>query len=231
MLSAFLISNFFVLFNPNLSLFGLNDLLSNSEYSFEKDRETLGWKQSQGQSDSNWFNPPRRQPSTGRGDSFCAIAPSADLDWLVQTWSNQPLFIWQGTVLSISLMKIGETSNLPWNPIITPEQTMILYDGEPLESGFYQVTFSYFDANENKEDSVSFPMRVISDDLNVINAVNDIDQQNLNPNDASLQRAQYFASQNLWLDVFRELEQLEILSPELRAQLDEQYEAICPSED
>jgi hypothetical protein len=173
---------------------------------------------------------PPPPPPPVQGDSFCAIAPNAHAWWLYGTWSRQPLLIWRGSISSISLRRRGTMSDLPWTPTITPDQQTVVYDGEPLEPGDYWVQIQYLDQNGNAN-SEEIRLSVIDDENSEIAiAIDNIEQQALAPDEMIRQRAQYFEEQNLWLDVFRELEQLALTSPDLRTQLDDYYESICLSD-
>ncbi|NES21302.1 MAG: hypothetical protein F6K41_20810 [Symploca sp. SIO3E6] len=85
-----------------------------------------------------------RQKTSGMGGAkFCSITPNRAS---VITWSDRPLFVWQGTVTNIKVEHLDQDQPL-WDYNLQPhEQTQqsIFYGGKPLERGqtyYYSVTY------------------------------------------------------------------------------------------
>lgn len=85
-----------------------------------------------------------RQKTNGMGEAdFCSITPNRAS---TLTWSDRPLFVWQGTVTNIKVEHLDQDQPL-WDYDLQPhEQTQqsIFYGGKPLERGqtyYYSVTY------------------------------------------------------------------------------------------
>lgn len=155
----------------------------------------------------------RKVPGGGREPdvTICAIAPGR-LDstklGMQEIWSNQPLFLWhiQGeTVQQIELLNKDE--QVFWSQKITTGQTKAIYDGKPLQPGqSYIWHLSHSPSSEinyyqfkvmgvQKRDRITTELRQLEGRLQ---------KQGASVEKIALERANYFAQQDLWSDALRE---------------------------
>jgi hypothetical protein len=167
----------------------------------------------------------RKVPGGGRGPevTICAIAPGR-LDstklGIQEIWSNQPLFLWnikRGTVKQVELLN-KESEQIFWSQKIPTGQTKVIYDGKPLqpgqsyiwhlshsptsENGYYQ--FKIMDVQ--KRDRITMELAQLEKQLQ---------KQGVSVEKIALEKANYFAHQELWSDALREIYSIPNPSAEL----------------
>ena len=168
-------------------------------------------------------------PAGGRGE-VCAIAPQTLVDPALLTkstnntyqeiWNLQPLFLWypkQETVVKrIELFKDG--SDRPfWEREISPGQTSIIYDGEPLQQGqlyhwrlhipfpIDQPSFQIME--QQKRNEITNELKKIEDRFK---------QQGASAETIALAKVEFLSNENLWSDALRETYAVPNPSPELK---------------
>lgn len=146
--------------------------------------------------------PPAGNPpggSRGPSDEIMPLVPGV---MSVQSWSNHPLFLWQGTARQIEL--IAANGNLVWSQRLAESARHCFYTETPLPSGTYEwilyspvkvavakIGFRVMQPQEQSEieaDLAGLEAQLSSAPLEQI----------------ALQKANYFAERQLWSDVFRE---------------------------
>ena len=162
--------------------------------------------------------PVKRQPGGSRGFSICLISPDKIVNPNYgevnnqENWSDRPLFTWQiqeGKVKKIEVYTEGNEKSL-WSQEIPQGETSVIYDGkQPLEAGkSYKLRMTVLAPVEIKIGSEfqimdSEKRQKITDDLNVLEAK--LKQKGANEEEIAIEKANYFAKQELWSDVLGEL--------------------------
>ena len=169
----------------------------------------------------------KKKPRSPRGPdepALCTIAPGRFRDrdnpndrGNDTIWSDRPLFLWNGPMTGIEVRHL-RSNQLMWQQSLTPDDRHITYAGEPLQRG--QVYFW----RENRP-LEQMPLRVtfrLADAADTQRMQSELKQleRSLNAKAASpariaLARISYFAAQELWSDVLRELHAAKDLSREL----------------
>lgn len=171
---------------------------------------------------------PKRRGKGSRGE-ICVFAPIKLVDFdakleqsqeTPQVWSDRPLFLWQGgTPKRIELFVAGSTESL-WDSEIPEEATGILYDGEPLQPGqtyewrltapfpIKQPAFQIIE--QQQRDRISAELTQLQAQL-----------QDASEETIALEKANYFAKQELWADALQELYSVSNPSPALTAAIKE----------
>jgi hypothetical protein len=159
----------------------------------------------------------KKSPAGSRGGEICVIAPAKLVDRDAkqentqvpqEVWSDRPLFLWNiqgGTVNRIELSREGNKGILWYQQI--QRETRAVYDGKPLEPGQSYVwelfasvphpvrTSVLFQVMEReKRDRISRELRQLEERLKGASAET-----------MALEKANYFAKQELWSDALREL--------------------------
>lgn len=166
----------------------------------------------------------RRQNNGTRGDDFCPIWPNKDRTDSLLTWSDRPLFVWEGDATRIEIY--DSDWKLMWGEDVTNVQHITYPDNaenklKPGQKYEYKVFYQYkredgtvISTTElhsfqivdlDKRDSITDGLAVLENQI-----------QNLSHQEKVLERANYFAqqeirlrgnnnTQKLWADVFREL--------------------------
>lgn len=165
---------------------------------------------------------PRRE-GIRRSGELCPISPG-----LVESdriWSNQPLFLWQGTVNQI-LLKEFESGKVLWNQDVEPTVQQIRYDGEALEPGLYQ--WEVFDATGTGK---SYVFELIGGDQReqITDGLQQLETTGDTAEDMALAQAEFFAQQGLWSDAFQVLYSIDQPSPTVRQAAQEITAYICPT--
>ncbi|NET60374.1 MAG: hypothetical protein F6K47_30790 [Symploca sp. SIO2E6] len=144
----------------------------------------------------------RRKPKDGgsRRDSFCPIWPNGNDPYLLEIWSNSPLFIWQGTVREIEVRLPGSESAL-WHYEVGTNQQQLLYQGPELQPGEYDywVMYEVTEGGETTTDSKTIPFIIMEERETIANELMGLEEETV------LARAEFFADQELWSDFLREV--------------------------
>lgn len=191
---------------------------------------------------NSWFRnaPPPRRPIS-RGDGFCPVAVSPGQDNLI--WSKQPVLTWLGAVEKMELRAVNETGTL-WDYSSTDVNPDV-NQGAFVEIGNRRV---YSVALPSLRPDVTYQLRVYDQpdtepmnmNLRLLSAaererisqdLQQLDSSALtNPTQEaiSLERAGYFASENLWSSFWQELLSVQDPSPELKEILQATLTEVCP---
>ncbi|HBE58619.1 MAG TPA: hypothetical protein DEG17_26615 [Cyanobacteria bacterium UBA11149] len=167
----------------------------------------------------------RRQNSGTRGDGFCSIWPDKDRTDSLLTWSDRPLFAWEGEATRIEVY--DSDWKLMWGKDVTKEVQQITYPDDAenkLISGqeyTYIVSYKYKEEDgktisTKKQHSFQVVDSEKSASLQEGLTILENQIQNLSDEEKAMERANYFAQQEislpgnsnkqkLWADVFREL--------------------------
>lgn len=145
------------------------------------------------------------QPKGSRGDKVYAIAPS-EIEGLNVIWRDRPLLIWEGAIALIEIID-AETDELLWSQLVSPENRCVAYTGQPLQPGrsYEWRLCDQFDAVAHL---VSFRVLEAEDRERIAAELAAIEAAaktgGATPEDIALQRAAYFAEQELWADLLQE---------------------------
>lgn len=174
----------------------------------------------------------RKKSRKGGKGSICLIVPQRldDPVSLVQgteeIWSLNPRFLWnisKGNVRTIELFE--KDSNQPfWSQEVPEGETSFVYDGKPLKPGYsykWRIT-----AN------APFPIKSILSEFKIMEAQkrsgitirlalleHRLKQQGASVEEIALEKANYFAKEELWSDVVKEIYQVENPSRRLKQKI------------
>lgn len=159
----------------------------------------------------SWFNsaPPRPRRGVPRGDTVCLIAPLSTSE-VAKVWSDRPTFVLQGTVTKLEVWVEGAETAF-WTQNIT-EAEQLADTIAATDKPTYTVTIdTALEPGQNYQLRIYTPgsPQYTQVDLQVMssqeqNTVNtDLEQINGIGETAAVQRADYFASQNLWSDFWQ----------------------------
>ena len=170
-----------------------------------------------------------KRKSGGSRGVICQIAPVKLVDRnakeetqdIQEVWSKSPLFLWTikgGTARQIKLFVQGNEEAL-WSPDIKAGETKVVYDGEPLQPGqIYEWQLSALAPAPTKSSGIRFKVMDsqkrdrISKELTALEGR----LQGASKETIALEKADYFAKQELWSDALRELYSVPKPSAELR---------------
>ena len=177
----------------------------------------------------------RRRRSGGTQGEFCSISPSMNYR---TTWSDRPLFVWQGTVTQIEV-RLSDNQSALWTHTVTEEeqrQQQVLYAGSALKPGqiySYFYTYQTKDQRQTVTKTKSIPLEVLRSDSEKRRRIEaklgelDNQKQNLSAEEYILKRSEIFVEENLWLDLIREVYSLQNPSPEWAKIRQEQRPTLC----
>lgn len=177
----------------------------------------------------------RNKKKGGTRTSSCIIL-SRSVKKSLQTWSNRPLFVWEGNPKWIGLQSV-QTGQLLWSHQVREDEQSVQYDGAiPLERGqdyTYWIRYSPFVAlGENDGYQLSFRVMEERDYQHLNRDLSLINLSRFNKTEVSmdiiLDRAYYFAQRGLFLDAARELFMEAERSPELENQLEKLQCILSP---
>ena len=158
----------------------------------------------------------------GRGpDEPCPIAPFALPDTAI-VWSDQPTFVWQGNVEKIAV-RLANSENEIWNASVTG-LSHIKYTGEALQPNTkYQWLIFTPDYGDVPQRIISFQVMAPQEHTQIAQVLPDVQKEEA----IALERAYYFAEQELWSDFWQELFTVEQPSDQLNEFIDQTLTAIC----
>ncbi|MBD2091280.1 hypothetical protein H6F67_15600 [Microcoleus sp. FACHB-1515] len=181
-------------------------------------------------------DPPQRGGGRPTG-GFCAIAPVETLpsEDLPLVSIADPTLVWVGNVRAVQLSQVGQTEPL-WSWEAT--ETNLVDRPQPVQlaaTTLYQITVDIeLQPDQLYEWRVYQPMvrNAITVEFATVSAQGQAEiQQNLRSigsEDQIIERADYFASQQLWSDFWREVLSIDRPSDQLNQALNEASSAICP---
>ncbi|NET89477.1 MAG: hypothetical protein F6K45_15535 [Kamptonema sp. SIO1D9] len=161
--------------------------------------------------------PPKGGPP--RGDDFCVIAPNK-VNYL--SWSENPLFIWQGNATKIEIFSEDDSSEPIWSHNLTSQeqqQQRISYQRETTlepDKIYYLVIYPNEQTEILAEDRIPFKIMPIDEQRNEITA-------NLENLTTAEEKIYYFYEKNLYLDAVREF----VLSSEKEEEIDKLRNQFC----
>ena len=143
------------------------------------------------------------QPIGSRGGEVYAIAPS-EIEGLNVIWRDRPLLIWEGAIAKVKISD-AETDDLLWSQEVSPENRWVAFAGEPLQPG-RRYEWGLCDRHGNLlTNPVTFHV-LASEQWEGVAVALAKKEAALQAEDArseaiALERASYFADQQLWADV------------------------------
>lgn len=174
----------------------------------------------------------RKKSRKGGKGSICLIVPQrlddpvSQVQGTQEVWSLNPRFLWsisKGKVRTIELFE--KDSNQPfWSQEVSEAETSFVYDGKPLKRGYSYKWRIIADA--------PFPMKSIPSEFKVMEAQkrlgitirlalleHRLKKQGANAEKIALEKANYFAKEELWSDVVREIYQVKNPSRRLKQKI------------
>ncbi|MEB3282499.1 MAG: hypothetical protein VKK42_26625 [Lyngbya sp.] len=186
---------------------------------------------------------PKGNESEGgaRGDDICPIAPN-NLGAL-KVWNLRPTFIWTGQITKLEIRELDSQTAF-WSPrnssinqvTSLSSNTLKLYQATvetDLQPG--QIYEWYFSNNPSGEYDqylpVEFTVMTAQDRDSIVQELQQLEQklaaENITGDGAKLRRADFFASQNLWLEFWQEVLSMESPSEDLKALLASTINQLC----
>ncbi|MBL1177176.1 hypothetical protein [Pantanalinema sp. GBBB05] len=163
---------------------------------------------------------PRAPGSGGRGGPR-----PADLCWITPTetlWNSRPQLVWSGSFRTVGIRPVG-TETLLWRSVAPAGNRLhrLEYGGTPLKPGKAYEWVFFFSENANTP-MLQVPFQLV--DANQQTAIktdlaklaNQYQKQKINTEALALQRANYFAQQQLWSDVLQEVYSVKSPSKQLQ---------------
>ena len=158
----------------------------------------------------------RKKSRKGGKGSICLIAPRRLDDPVSKTegsqkiWGTNPLFLWHiqgGNVRGIELFKKG-SNEVIWSREVPEGKTSVQYDGKPLKPGdSYEWRIIANAPFRMKSIPAEFKVMEPQKRSSVANKLKQIEQQHkgANAEKIAMEKAKYFAKEQLWSDVVREI--------------------------
>jgi hypothetical protein len=162
----------------------------------------------------------RQKQKGGTMGEFCSISPNIKA---YVTWSDRPLFVWQGTIKEIQVSLPGSDTAL-WTYVVKGNEQQVLYNadntGQPLQPGEEYSYWVKYETIGNDGQiitaSKSLPFQVMEDEKRnqIAEQLAALENQNdtMNAEELALKRAEFFGEYqdaDLFLDVVREVFLLE----------------------
>ncbi|MGJ3251910.1 MAG: hypothetical protein ACFE0J_12370 [Elainellaceae cyanobacterium] len=161
-----------------------------------------------------------------------------------EVWSDRPTLVWQGSASSVELYQQGGSEPIWTYPLSESDQIpgldgaqteefdepvyQVTYDGEPLEPGqayVWRVIQPFAPRPISFQIMTTEEQEKITDDLTALESqleAEDTDET------LAIQKADYFADQQLWSDFWQQILAVESPSDELKTVLDETIAELCP---
>lgn len=189
---------------------------------------------------NSWFRsaPPPR-PGTGRGDGFCPVAVLPGQANAV--WNEHPVLTWLGSVEKMELRAVNN-ADVVWD--YTPKDADRVSAIEMGNRPMYSVALSetlqpdvtyelrVYDQPDVEPMSVNLRLSTALEREQITQDLQQIDQsvQTGTREAASLKRAEYFASKNLWSSFWQTLLSVQPPSPELKELMQATLTEVCPED-
>lgn len=177
-----------------------------------------------------------QEPALSSRSNICEISPGL-VGEINVIYSDRPLFLWQGIVSSPKINLYGPFSpekeqEILWSQTLDSQTQHILYGQKALEPGqIYdweiivnpdssrrRISFQVME--KEKRDRISRELEELEKELTISGATVE---------EIILERANYFANQNLWSDAIQELFFLNSLSPTFSEKTKEIGKYLCES--
>jgi hypothetical protein len=180
------------------------------------------------------------QGSRNLADSVCLIAPAV----LSQTnliWSDRPLFVWRGKVQRIEVRTYSDQHTFEKQPVIWQQELdgsvqqvinteKTLQPGQRYDLQFYRLN----DDQPPEELRTTFSVMSTQQRDRILDDLNSLEKrlkaEQATKEDIVLQRAQYFAKQDLWSDAVQEIYGATHDSPRIAKVAEEMSDRACQQE-
>lgn len=146
--------------------------------------------------------PPAGNPPGGSRGPNDGIVPLIPGVMSAETWSNRPLFLWQGAARQIEL--IATNGSIIWSQRLPESARHCFYPDLPLPSGTYE--WILYSPAKVAVSRVTFRVMQPEEQSQIRAALAALEAQlsGASLEQIALQKANYFAERQLWSDVFRE---------------------------
>jgi hypothetical protein len=178
-----------------------------------------------------------QEPALSSRSNICEITPGL-LGERNLIYSDRPLFLWQGTAseLAINLytpFSLEAEQELMWSQIVKGDSQSVLYAGAALQAGRIYDWEIVVDAQENQR-RISFQVMDQEERARIASELEQLETQlasaGATAEEIALEKAHFFAEQDLWSDALQQLYALENPSPEVRSNAQEITAYVCQSE-
>ncbi|MEL7039578.1 MAG: hypothetical protein AAFO04_28800 [Cyanobacteria bacterium J06592_8] len=177
-----------------------------------------------------------------RGDSLCLIAPHNNQKG-IKVWSDRPTFTWEGEITKLEIRELDSRTAL-WSQRISSKNQVeslssansewyqVQVETELQPGQTYQWYFSDKPSGEYDEYlPIEFTVMTPTERDSITQGLQQLEQeltaQNITGDAAKLRRADYFASQQLWLEFWQEVLSMDSPSEELKALLTNTVDNLC----
>jgi len=189
--------------------------------------------------------PPENEGTEGgsKGDDFCPIAPNQFLE-VERVWNERPIFTWTGGITQIEIREQGN-EKVVWSQEISAENQIELNTETESSTPFklYQVTVGtalqpgqVYELQVSTSPPIDYrpiPLRImtpeernyLTQDLQKLEQ--ELEEKNITVDAVILQRADYFASQKLWSEFWKEVLSVEFPSEDLKGLINETVKELC----
>lgn len=178
-----------------------------------------------------------REPALSSRSNICEITPGL-LGEVNVIYSDRPLFLWQGKVPSLEIylytpFNLEKEQEVLWSQNVGSDVQKVLYTGEVLQPGQIYDWEIVVNAQSNrrrisfqvmageKRDRIRSELEQLETELTISGAT---------ASEITLERANYFAQQDLWSDALQELFLQENSATALSNHAIEIVEYLCESE-
>jgi hypothetical protein len=192
---------------------------------------------------SVWQKRPRR-PLTIRSGILCAISPG--LIGKLDSWSDRPLFLWQGEGSQIRVRDYHQRDQILWEASVSKAQASLRYEGpvmlQPGQQYQWQIVSSVNPVASNAR-TLNRPTKqgtwetfrilpseqrqAIATELRTLEQT--LQQQNASVEDIALSKANFFVDRDLWSDALQVLYEVQNPSAQFVEQRSTYVAGLCKS--
>jgi hypothetical protein len=166
--------------------------------------------------------PVKAQTGVSRG-RICMFSPDSPDGKIRVIWNTQPLFLWEGIVITMKLHPENDRNNNLWNQPFKG-QNSATYQGSPLQPGktYHWVIDGMFVPFQVMEEG---QRNKITQELKALES--QYQAQGATPEEIASAKANYFIERNLWSDALQQAYTIENPSPELAKIRQEIRQNLC----
>ncbi|MEA5497568.1 hypothetical protein VB834_28460 [Limnoraphis robusta Tam1] len=185
----------------------------------------------------------RGQEGGGKGESFCAVAPDK-ISEVEQVLNERPIFTWTGNIVKVEIREQGN-GTVVWSRDIsaknqvnlnfqtassTPFKLSQVAVEKPLKPNqIYEL--QVFTRMPTDYRPILFRIMTPEERNNITQGLQNLQQElaakNITGEAAILQRADYFARQQLWSEFWQEVLSIESPSEDLKALINDTVNQLC----
>ncbi|MGB3188211.1 MAG: hypothetical protein WBB43_02125 [Limnoraphis sp.] len=207
---------------------------------FGQDSSTASWRRFFESSEPPTEPKGKEGEGGARGNDICPISPN---NWgALKVWNIRPTLTWRGQITKLEIRELDSQTAF-WSPRTSSNKvpslssnTLELYQATvqtDLQPG--QIYEWYFSNNPSGEYDqylpIKFTVMTAQERESIVQQLQQLEQklaaENITGDAAKLRRADFFASQNLWLEFWPEVLSMESPSEDLKALLASTIGELC----